>query len=480
MPEDLQLLIDGEWRDGSGPLLRSVNPAHPHETVAEGATATGAEVERAVTAAAAAADGWRRTPHHDRGAILARAAVALRTEADAFGVELSREEGKLAAEGIGEVRRAAQILDFFAAEANREAGELYASPRAGESIVVSRHPVGVVGVVTPFNFPIAIPAWKIAPALSYGNTVVWKPASVVPLLAQRLARALTDAGLPDGVLNLVVGAGSLGQAIVEHPLVDAVTFTGSTTVGRSLIAACGAVAKPIQAELGGKNAAIVLADADLPAAIDDVVAGAFRASGQRCTATSRLIVQADVADQVMEGIRARIESMVLGDPTTAGTDVGPVITGDARDSIAAAVRAAGSGTRLLTAGDLLPDIDAGHYVRPTLVEVSDTRDPLWTDEIFGPVLAVTRVPDADTALRLANDSPFGLSCALFTSDLAVTLHAMAELRVGVLHINSETGGADPHVPFGGTKASAFGPKEQGRAARDFFTSMRTVYLQGRR
>jgi acyl-CoA reductase-like NAD-dependent aldehyde dehydrogenase len=476
----LRQLIGGQWREGRGDELLSTNPAHPSETVAGGANATNQDALDAVAAAAGAAEGWRRTPHHDRGRILRRAASIIDANAERWATELTREEGKTLAEGVGEVRRAAQILDFYASEADREVGEIYSSPRAGESILVTRHPVGVVGVVTPFNFPIAIPAWKIAPALSYGNTVVWKPASVVPLLAQRLAEALAEAGLPDGVLNLVVGPSQVGQTIVDSAAVRSVTFTGSTAVGRSLIAACGVAAKPIQAEMGGKNAAVVLADADLDAALDDVVAGAFRAAGQRCTATSRLVLHAAIADDFLAALSKRVEDMTLGNPLDSGTDVGPVVTGAARDSIAAAVAAAGQGASRITSGELVPDLDGGYYVRPAVLELAGTSDRLWTEEIFGPILSVVRANSVDDAFRLANDSPFGLSCSLFTNDAGVTLRAMEELNVGVLHVNSESGGADPHVPFGGTKSSAFGPKEQGRAAREFFTSPRTVYLKATR
>jgi acyl-CoA reductase-like NAD-dependent aldehyde dehydrogenase len=479
-PALLKQLIGSQWRDGRGKAHQSTNPAHPTEIVAQGANATDADAAEAVAQASSAGDKWRRTPHHERGAILRRAAVALADRADVLGVELTREEGKSLAEGIGEVRRAAQILDFYGSEADREVGAIYASPRKGESILVNRHPIGVVGVITPFNFPMAIPAWKIAPALTYGNTVVWKPASVVPLLAQRLAEALVDAGLPPGVLNLVVGPGHVGQSIVDHPAVDAVTFTGSTSIGRSLIASCGQMAKPIQAEMGGKNASIVLADADLDVAVVDVLAGAFRAAGQRCTATSRLIVHAAVADEFLAALVARVDAMTIGDPLDPTNDLGPVVTSAARDEIFDAVASAGPEVSRLTSGAPPAGLDNGHYLSPSVIELRGTDHPLWRDELFGPVLSVMRCNTVDDAFRLANDSEFGLSCSLYTNNMADTLRAMDELKVGILHVNSETGGADPHVPFGGTKASSYGPKEQGRAAREFFTTLRTTYLRADR
>lgn len=472
----LQQLINGSWRDGHGDELLSLNPAHPTQVVARGANANVVDAADAVAAADGATEAWRRMPHHSRAAILVRAGEILSARAGEIGTELTREEGKCLAEGVGEVRRAAQILDFYGHEADRESGATFASPRGGETIVVRHHPIGVVGVITPFNFPIAIPAWKIAPALSYGNTVVWKPASVVSLLAQRLAEALTEAGLPDGVLNVVVGPGEVGQAVVDDPRVSAVTFTGSTSVGRLLIAACGIAAKPIQAEMGGKNASVVLADADLHSAVSDVLAGAFRGAGQRCTATSRLIVQSAVADEFLAALVERVEAMVLGDPLDSASDMGPVVSKPALDAITGALAGAGS-ERLLSGTKLGADLDGGYYLAPSVLELATRHHALWRDEVFGPVLSVLRAETVHDAFDLVNDSQFGLSCAVFTGSLTTSLRAMDELNVGVLHINSETGGADPHVPFGGAKASSFGPKEQGRAARDFFTTSRTTYLK---
>src|SRR6478672_7372042 len=268
-PVQLHNLVAGQWVPGSGASVQSINPANPRLIVAEGRSAEACQLEAAVAAAADARAAWAATPIHQRGAVLMEAAAVVERNAALWGFELAAEEGKTKAEGIAEVGRAAQILRYYGNEGDRQTGEIFASPRAGEQILVTRKPVGVVGVITPFNFPIAIPAWKIAPALSYGNTVVWKPASTVPLLAVRLTEALVQAGLPDGVLSLLFGGGDIGGQLVEHPGIDAVTFTGSTSVGRRLIARCGALARPIQVEMGGKNAAAVLADADLDLAADE-------------------------------------------------------------------------------------------------------------------------------------------------------------------------------------------------------------------
>lgn len=475
----LRHLVAGQWRTGGGAELLDVNPARPHETVAVGQLAEDRDLDSAVAAAQDAFPRWAATPHHARGRILDRAADILDTRAEEWGEELSWEEGKTRAEGVGEVRRAAEILRFYASEASRPVGEVFGSSRPGEQIQVIHRPVGIVAVVTPFNFPVAIPAWKIAPALSYGNTVVWKPASLVPLLAVRLAEALVEAGLPEGVLSLLIGNGTLGGRLVEHPGVDAVTFTGSTSVGRRLIAACGHLARPVQTEMGGKNAAVVLAGADLELAVGEVLAGALRSAGQKCTATSRLVVQESVADEFLALLTKRAAALRVGDPLEEGTEMGPVVSLQARDEIQRSVDAAMErlGVEILTGGRRYDDDRmTGAFLRPTVVELAGD-DPLWREELFGPVLSVRRAPDVQEAFRLANDSEFGLSAAVFTDDLRAMAAAMEQVDVGVLHINSETAGADPHVPFGGARQSAYGPKEQGRAAREFFTRTKTVYVR---
>ena len=483
MTATLQHLIAGSWLSGSGDTLTSLNPARPTDVIAEGGMASAPDVDAAVAAASEAGSAWAATPVHGRGAVLSAAADIVERNAESWGAELAAEEGKTKGEAVGEVHRAAQILRYYGNEGDRQSGDIFASPRAGEQILVTRKPVGVVGVITPFNFPIAIPAWKIAPALVYGNTVVWKPASTVPLLATRLAGALCDAGLPAGVLNLLIGGAEIGDAIVGHGNIDAVTFTGSTGIGRRIASAAAARGVPVQAEMGGKNAAVVLDDADMDLAVEQVMLGAFRSSGQKCTATSRLIVTDRIADRLLEVLTERARALVVGDPTDDRTQMGPVINESASKSIRAGVQGAvAQGATVLAGGDPYTDgpLADGYYVAPTIVEVSDTAADIWTDELFGPVLAVCRAPDADTAFDLANDSEFGLSAAVFTQDLTRALQAVDQIDVGVLHLNSESAGADPHVPFGGAKKSGLGPKEQGGAAREFFTHTTTVYLRGGR
>ena len=473
----LRLLIGGQWIEGTGTHLESTSPTDPGRVVAAGGTATVDDVGTAMGAARAAAAGGAATPMAERGGYLSRAAGIVTSNADAWGTELAREEGKTVAEGRGEVLRAAQILTYYSAESDRLAGEVFSSPRRGEQILVTRKPLGVVGVITPFNFPIAIPAWKIAPALVFGNTVVWKPASAVPLLAMRLAQALVEAGLPDGVLNLVLGSGSLGNEIVNHRDLDGLTFTGSTGVGRKLAAAAAGAGVPIQAEMGGKNASVVLEDADLELATEQVLFGAFRSTGQKCTATSRLILQESIAEPFLARLGERLNQWKTGDPTDPSVHMGPVVSPAAaqqiRDGIAAAI-AQGAGIAL--EGDVAGLGDA--FVAPTVLELPNTENTAWRDEFFGPVLAVRRVATTEEAFELANDSEYGLSCALFTQDLSKALAAMESIDVGILHVNSESAGADPHVPFGGAKKSGYGPKEQGGAAKEFFTHTTTVYLRG--
>ncbi|WP_423446986.1 aldehyde dehydrogenase family protein [Kocuria sp. KSNUG] len=477
----LNHLIDGRWVPGEGDVFTSGNPARPDETVAEGARATPEQVTAAMAAAHSALSQWSvGTPMASRGVVLAKAAALLRERAQQHGEELAREEGKTLAEGVGEVTRAAQILDYFADEGERCAGEVFHSPRGGERILVTRKPLGVVGVITPFNFPIAIPAWKIAPALVYGNTVVWKPASAVPLLAVRLAQALHDAGLPHGVLNLVMGSGSLGDTLLEDPRLDGLTFTGSTAVGRAL---CGRAAErgiPVQADMGGKNASVVLADADVELATEQVLFGAFRSTGQKCTATSRLIVEEPVAERVLDRLRERLEQWTVGDPTDPSVHMGPLVSAAAAQDVRDGVDAALSTGAWETYRGTSPEGDA--FVPATIVEVpaddAGLGNDAWREEFFGPVLTVVRARDAAHAFELANDSEFGLSCALFTDSTERILEAMDVIDVGILHVNSESAGADPHVPFGGAKKSGYGPKEQGAAAKEFFTHTTTVYLRG--
>ncbi|MDF2507369.1 MAG: aldehyde dehydrogenase [Microbacterium sp.] len=478
---DIRHFIDGSWVEGAGDRLVDVNPSRPDDIVGEGPGASDADVDRAYAAARTAFDGWRRTPARSRAAILLRAADIIEAHREEWGRQLAREEGKTLVEAIGETGHAANILRFHAQEVERQSGGLFESPSPGERILVIRRPVGVIGAITPFNFPISIPAWKLAPALVWGNTVVWKPATFVPVLAMRFAEALEQAGLPRGVLNLVNGTAAVGEAIVSHPEVDAVTFTGSTKVGRIIAAQLAARGIPFQGELGGKNAALVLADADLDVAVEQVAIGAFRAAGQKCTATSRVIVHEAVADEFLRRLAIRTERMVVGDAQDERVEVGPVVDAGARDRVAAALVRARSSAKAVIAPEPYSDgaLAEGYFIPPSIFELDEAAPgELWTDELFGPVIGVRRVSSTAEGIALVNDSEYGLSTAVFTTGLAAALTAIEDIRVGVVHVNSASAGADLHVPFGGSGSSALGPKEQGAAAREFFTETATIYLRG--
>ncbi|GAB3600346.1 aldehyde dehydrogenase family protein [Microbacterium tumbae] len=477
----LRHFIDGAWVPGSGTALVDVNPSRPDDVVAEGRGASPDDVDRAYAAARAAFDGWRRTPARSRAAVLLRAADVIDAHREEWGRELAREEGKTIAEAVAETGHSASILRFHAQEVERASGGVFESPTPGERILVVRRPVGVIGALTPFNFPISIPAWKLAPALVWGNTVVWKAAAPVPVLAMRFAQALEEAGLPRGVLNLVNGAAEVGEAVVAHPDVDAVTFTGSTRVGRIVAAQLAARGVPFQGEMGGKNAALVLDDADLDVAVEQVAVGAFRAAGQKCTATSRVIVHEAVADDFLRLLAARTRAIPVGDAQDPHVELGPVVDGNARDRVVAALGRAHSYARPVVAPEPYGagPLAEGYFVPPSVFELSDAAPgELWNEELFGPVVGVRRVSSAAEGIALVNDSEYGLSTAVFTTDLGKALSAIEDIRVGVVHINSASAGADLHVPFGGSGASALGPKEQGAVAREFFTETATVYLKG--
>ncbi|HEY7201416.1 MAG TPA: aldehyde dehydrogenase family protein [Candidatus Dormibacteraeota bacterium] len=472
----LRSLAGAEWLDGSPSEDR--NPARPDEVVAEVRLADAAAAVRAVEAARAAFPAWRATPPPARGEILRRAADLLDGRADDIGREFAREEGKTLAEAVGETRRAVAILRYYAAQTLEPDGETYPSASPVTLLYARREPVGVVLAVTPWNFPIAIPTWKIAPALAYGNTVVWKPAELTPLTSVRLLEALREAGLPDGVLNLVLGRGSVvGDALTGHPDIDAITFTGSNPVGRAIQRRATERGVKVQLELGGKNPAVVLADADLDLATLHVARGAFLSAGQKCTATSRVIVERPIMDAFAERLAAVAREWKLGDPLDPDTRVGPVVSRAALDSIVGYLeRGRADGGRFLAGGGRAERLGDGYFVEPTVVDGLDAASPLVREEIFGPVAALLPADDFGDALAQANDTMYGLSASLFTRDLGAALRFAQDVRAGVVKVNQESAGLEFQVPFGGMKESSSGSREQGKVARDFFTQWKTVYL----
>ena len=458
--------------------LVDVNPSRPSDVVGLVALADEEVAYDAVDAAAEAFGAWSRLPAPQRGEILRRAGDVLDRDADAIGRDLAREEGKTIVEGVGETRRAAAIFRYFAGQTIEPDGETYPSASASTFLYARREPVGVVAAITPWNFPIAIPAWKLAPALAYGNTVVWKPAELVPLTSVRLLEALVEGGIPAGVVNLVLGRGAVvGDALVTACGVAAVSFTGSNAVGRSIQLKAVEHGKKVQLELGGKNPAVVLADADLELAADQVARGAFLSAGQKCTATSRVVVDRSVFQQFAERLAEHAREWRLGDALDAETRVGPLVS-DAQLSVVLGFldEARSENATFIAGGDRATELGDGYFVRPTVVTDLQPGSRVVQEEIFGPVAILIPVDGYDAAVASANDTPFGLSASVFTRDLSRAFSFARDIRAGVVKVNQESAGLEYHVPFGGTKASSSGGREQGKAAREFYTEWKTVYI----
>jgi aldehyde dehydrogenase (NAD+) len=468
--------IGDEWV-AETPGAEDRNPADPDDVVAVVSSATPEHLRAAAAAARDALPAWSAMPAPARGEILFRAAALLSERAEQVGRDLAREEGKTLAEGIGETRRAASILRYFASQTTEPIGEVYASATPGTRLFTQRTPVGVVAAITPWNFPIAIPAWKIAPALAYGNTVLFKPAAATPLVANHLVAALVDAGLPAGVLAMLFAGGAqVQEAWIDSGAVDAVTFTGSEAVGRRLQAAAVAVHAKVQVELGGKNAVIVAPDADLARASELIVRGAMASAGQKCTATSRVIAIGDALEPLRSAIAARVAALQAGNPLDPATSLGPLIDEAACERVAGMVAEAEAGGARVIARPGVPDRGAFHP--PVVLDGVDPGSRIAQEEVFGPVVGLIAAADLDEALRVHNGVAYGLSGSIFTRDLATAEAYIAAARVGIVHVNGETAGAEPHVPFGGTKGSSSWSREQGKAAAEFFTQTRTVYVEG--
>lgn len=468
--------IGDEWI-AETPGREDRNPARPDDIVAYVSPASGEHLRAAAAAARAALPAWAAMPAPARGEILFRAAALLSERAQGIGTDLAREEGKTLVEGIGETRRAAAILRYFAGQTTEPVGEMYPSATPGTRLFTQRIPVGVVAVITPWNFPIAIPAWKVAPALAFGNTVLFKPASGTPLTGNHLVTALVDAGLPPGVIGMVFADGDLiTQEWIANGAVDALSFTGSDVVGRSLQSIATAAHVKVQLELGGKNSVIVAPDADMGRAADLVVRGAMASAGQKCTSTASVICVGSALDGMRDAITERVRALRIGDPLDPTTTLGPLIDGAARDRVAGMVAdAEAAGARVLTR----PDVPSyGAYHPPIVLDRVTPDMAIAQDEVFGPVLGCIGAADLDEALRIHNGVRYGMSGAIFTRDLATAEAFIATARVGLIHVNGETAGAEPHVPFGGMRGSSSGSREQGKAAAEFYTQTRTVYIEG--
>lgn len=470
--------IAGEWTTGTS-VAENINPSNTNDVVGLYARADAAGAAAAIAAAKEAFPAWSRSSPQLRHDALIKVSQEIHARREELGRLLSREEGKTLAEGIGEVTRAAQIFGFFAAEALRIAGQKLDSVRPGLDVEITREPVGVVGIITPWNFPIAIPAWKIAPAIAYGNTVVFKPADLVPASAWALTEIISRSGLPAGVFNLVMGRGSVvGQAILESPDVNAVTFTGSVSTGRMVAAACVASIpmKKVQLEMGGKNPLVVLDDADLDVAVECAVNGAFYSTGQRCTASSRLIVTEGIHDRFVSAVVDRLSSLVVGDALDPKTQIGPVVDQSQLDQDLDYIRVGQEeGAKLVFGGDLIKRDNPGYFLAPALFTETSNAMRINREEIFGPVASVVRVRDYEEALQVANDTAFGLSAGICTTSLKYAKHFKRNSEAGMVMINVPTAGVDYHVPFGGRKASSYGPREQGSYAVEFYSQVKTAY-----
>jgi len=470
--------IAGEWVE-SKDYTQDLNPSNTKDVVGEYPRASAADAERAIAAAKAAFPAWSRSSIQERHDILKRIGDEILARKDELGKLLSREEGKTLVEGVGETVRAGQIFQFFSGECLRLAGEKIPSTRPGVDVEVTREPLGVIGIITPWNFPIAIPAWKIAPALAYGNCVVFKPADLVPGTAHALSEIIAKAGIPAGVFNLVMGRGSVvGEAILKSKDVTAVSFTGSVATGRKIAATCveSNPMKKVQLEMGGKNPMVVLDDADLKTAVECSVNGAFFSTGQRCTASSRLVVTKGIHDKFVDALAERMKTLVIDDALQAGTHIGPVVDQSQLDQNLSYLKIGqDEGAKLKAGGELLNRGTPGFYMAPALFTDVNNKMRVAREEIFGPVATVIPAKDYEEALAIANDTEFGLSAGICTSSLKHASHFKRNSEAGMVMVNLPTAGVDYHVPFGGRKGSSYGPREQGRYAQEMYTVVKTAY-----
>ncbi|MDR6817440.1 aldehyde dehydrogenase (NAD+) [Neorhizobium sp. 2083] len=437
------------------------------------------DAKQAIAAAKAAFPAWARSGILERHAILRKTSDEILARKEELGALLAREEGKILPEAIGEVTRAAQIFDFFAGEALRLTGEMVPSARPNIGVEITREPLGVIGIITPWNFPIAIPAWKIAPALCYGNTVVFKPADLVPGCAWAIVDILHRAGLPKGVLNLVMGRGSVvGQAMLESPDLAGITFTGSTGTGKRVALASIEHNRKFQLEMGGKNPMVVLDDADLSVAVEAAANSGFFSTGQRCTASSRLIVTEGIHDKFVAALTERLKTLNVDNAMKAGSHIGPVVDDKQLKQDTDYIEIGkNEGAKLAFGGELVKRDTPGFYLQPTLFTEATNQMRISREEIFGPVASVIRAKNYEEALAIANDTPFGLSAGIATTSLKHATHFKRNSEAGMVMVNLPTAGVDFHVPFGGRKASSFGPREQGKYAAEFFTVVKTAYMQ---
>jgi aldehyde dehydrogenase (NAD+) len=471
--------IGGEWVAGGDPVA-NINPSDTADVIGHFSQANAALMHQAVAAARGAQRAWAATGLEARHGVLMSIGRELMERSEELGRELSREEGKPLAEGVGEVYRSGQFFQYYAAEIHRQIGDTADSVRPGIEVDIRREPVGVVGVISPWNFPMATAAWKIAPALAFGNAVVWKPANLVPGSAWALTEIISrQAGFPPGAFNLVMGSGSeAGEALINSPDIDALSFTGSLEVGRRVAAATAANLVRCQLEMGSKNALVIMDDADLEVAVDAALAGGYSGSGQKCTASSRLVVHEAVHDAFVAALSERLRSLQVGPATERSTQMGPVADGRQMERVLEYIDLGErEGATRITGGEPVQCARPGFYLSPCLFTDTDNAMRINRDEIFGPVASVIRVADFGEALAVANDTDFGLTAGIITRSLAWATEFRRRAEAGCVMVNLPTAGTDYHVPFGGRKASSYGPREQGQYAREFYTAVKTAYTR---
>ncbi|HEV2233172.1 MAG TPA: aldehyde dehydrogenase family protein [Terriglobia bacterium] len=477
--------INGQWVESrSTQTLERRNPADHHDLIGYAPLSSREEVREAIEAADRARALWRDTPAPARGKIVLRAARLLEEQKDDVARLLTREEGKILSESMGEILRTVNIMEYSAGEARRLTGETMPSELANNFAYTLRQPLGVVGLITPWNFPVAVPVWKIAPALVCGNTVVWKPSEVTPFTSRKVVEIFAAAGLPAGVLNMVHGRGEeAGDELVAHPSVRAISFTGSCEVGGIIYAKAAQQMKKVQCEMGGKNPVVVLEDADLDLAADNTIAGAFGSTGQRCTASSRVIVTEPVADRFVKMLVERANKLKVGNGAEPGINVGPSVDEAQFNKVLAYIEIGKREGQLLCGGERLRSTKSedgahgdGYFIAPTIFDRVAPDARIAQEEIFGPVLAIIRVKDFEEAISVANNVRFGLTASIFTTDSNRVFQAAERLECGMVHVNSPTVGGEAHVPFGGIKATGIGERETGSTAIDFYTELKVVYV----
>jgi aldehyde dehydrogenase (NAD+) len=468
--------VAGQWVEGSG-SINNINPSDTADKIAEYTSATADQFELAVQSAIQAQKEWEKVGIEKKSQILIKIGDELIHKSKDLGELLSREEGKPLAEGIGEVARAGQQFQYYGSECLRLYGEKIPSTRPGFQVEISREPLGVIGIISPWNFPIAIPAWKAAPALMCGNAVILKPASLTPASAIELTKIIANQDIPDGLFNLVLGSGGdIGHKIATHKDIVAITFTGSVEVGKKLYQDASPQLKKMQMEMGSKNPLVVMDDADLQTAIACASNGAYGGTGQKCTASSRLIVHENIYKDFVDGLIENIKNIKVGHALDEGTQMGPASNQSQYESNLNYVEIGKGEAKLAFGGNPMNMRTAGYYMEPTLFIDGDNKSRINQEEMFGPIACVIPAKDLENALEIANDTDFGLSSGIITQSLAKAEHFKQNIKTGVSTVNLPTAGLDYHVPFGGRKASSFGPREQGTYARDFYSQVKTSYI----